>query len=70
MTALPSGPMKLANLAGRRIVIWGYGTEGKAAARLLLRHAPPAELTFVVDAAEPPAADASLADVAVRSAHT
>ena len=68
VNAVPSDSLKVADLADHRIVIWGYGTEGKAAARLLLEHATPVELTIVVDAEQPPAADLDLADIEVRSA--
>lgn len=41
--------MRLADLAGRRIVVWGAGAEGAAALRLLQHWAPPRSLYVVVD---------------------
>ena len=41
--------MRLADFAGRHIVIWGAGEEGAAALRLLQRWAPPRSLHVVVD---------------------
>ena len=45
--------MRLADLAGRRIVVWGAGEEGAAALRLLQRWAPPRSLHVVVDERTP-----------------
>lgn len=46
----------LADLRGRRVVVWGAGVEGRAAVAVLARWAPPADLVVVQDAL-PAAAD-------------
>ncbi len=49
-----SGPLRLADLAGRRVVVWGLGREGAAAARAAVR-AGAAEVVAVTDAPPSPA---------------
>ena len=41
--------LKLRDLAGRRVVVWGYGVEGRAAVRVLRAHAEPSSLAVVVE---------------------
>lgn len=41
--------LKLRDLAGRRVVVWGFGVEGRAAVRVLRAHAEPAALAVVVE---------------------
>ncbi len=57
--------MRVRDLTGRSVVVWGYGMEGRASVRLLLRHARPAKLTVVVDGDEVPVMDSEFDDVAV-----
>jgi UDP-N-acetylmuramoyl-L-alanine---L-glutamate ligase len=56
-------PVRVRDLTGRRVVVWGYGNEGRAAVRLLSRHCQPESLAVVVDT-EPQASDLT-DDVAV-----
>ena len=49
MTGFATSGVHLDDLRGRRVVVWGAGNEGNAAVSVLLRHAPPAELTVIVD---------------------
>ncbi len=42
--------MRVRDLSGQRVVVWGFGTEGRAAVKLLQRHGRPASLSVVVDA--------------------
>ena len=42
--------LRVRDLSQRRVVVWGYGAEGQAAVRLLLRHCAPSSLHVVVDA--------------------
>jgi UDP-N-acetylmuramoylalanine--D-glutamate ligase len=49
MTGFATPGVRLDDLRGRRVVVWGAGTEGNAAVAVLLRHAPPAELAVIVD---------------------
>ncbi len=53
---LPPADLRLADLAGRRVGVWGAGREGAAALRALARHAPGA--SAVVATSTPPPADA------------
>jgi UDP-N-acetylmuramoylalanine--D-glutamate ligase len=48
-------PLRLADLAGRRVAIWGLGVEGRAALETLpsLCDPPPVELVTVVDGEQP-----------------
>lgn len=41
--------MRLRDLAGRRVVIWGWGNEGRAARRVLEHHARPSSIVVVDD---------------------
>ena len=41
---------RVRDLSGQRVVVWGFGTEGRAAVKLLQRHGHPASLSVVVDA--------------------
>jgi len=50
---LPPADLRVADLDGRRVGIWGAGREGAAAVRALRRHAPGAAL--VVGVSRPPA---------------
>jgi UDP-N-acetylmuramoylalanine--D-glutamate ligase len=56
--------MRIAELAGQRVAIWGFGREGRAAIRAL-RHRLPA-LTLALYCAEAEAADAQAFDAALR----
>lgn len=48
-------PVRLAELSGRHVVVWGAGAEGTAAVALLTRWASPASVHVVVDGAPVPA---------------
>lgn len=50
---LPPADLRVADLDGRRVGVWGAGREGAAAVRALRRHAPSAEV--VVGLSTPPA---------------
>jgi len=54
------GELRLADLAGRRVAVWGLGEEGRSALRAVRRYAPDAELAGIDDRS-PPAAGAALA---------
>ena len=41
--------MRLADLDGQRVVVWGWGNEGRAARQLLRRHARPASVVVIDD---------------------
>jgi UDP-N-acetylmuramoyl-L-alanine---L-glutamate ligase len=60
-----SESLRVRDLAGQRVVVWGFGTEGRAAARLLRRHVAPASLQVVVDGNVPAELPEDLADLAV-----
>ncbi len=60
-----SESLRVRDLAGQRVVVWGFGTEGRAAARLLRRHVAPASLHVVVDGDLPKELPEDLADLAV-----
>jgi UDP-N-acetylmuramoyl-L-alanine---L-glutamate ligase len=60
-----SESLRVRDLAGQRVVVWGFGTEGRAAARLLRRHVTPASLHVVVDGDVPAELPEDLADLAV-----
>jgi UDP-N-acetylmuramoyl-L-alanine---L-glutamate ligase len=60
-----SEPLRVRDLAGQRVVIWGFGTEGRAAARLLRRHVAPASLQVVVDGDIPTGLAGDLADLPI-----
>jgi UDP-N-acetylmuramoyl-L-alanine---L-glutamate ligase len=62
-----SESLRVRDLAGQRVVVWGFGNEGRAAARLLRRHVAPASLHVVVDGDVPPELPEDLADLAVLS---
>jgi UDP-N-acetylmuramoyl-L-alanine---L-glutamate ligase len=49
VSAFATAGIRLRDLAGRRVVVWGEGREGKAAVDVVSRHAPPSELTIVID---------------------
>ncbi len=49
MTGFATPGVRLDDLRGRRVVVWGAGNEGNAAVSVLLRHARPVELTVIVD---------------------
>lgn len=42
--------MRVRDLSGQRVVVWGFGAEGRAAVKLLQRHGHAASLSVVVDA--------------------
>ncbi len=65
MSAFATAGIRLRDLAGRRVVVWGEGREGKAAVDVITRHAPPSELTVVIDG-EPSAESVALSS---SSAH-
>ena len=50
--------MRIADLAGRRVAVWGFGREGRAAIHALRRHAGGQPLTLFCSAAEGDAARA------------
>ncbi len=52
--------MHIADLAGLRVAIWGYGREGRAALIALRRRLPDQSLTLIGSAAERPQAQADL----------
>lgn len=41
--------LRVRDLSGRRVVVWGYGAEGRAAVNLLQRHCQPTSINVVVD---------------------
>jgi UDP-N-acetylmuramoylalanine--D-glutamate ligase len=53
---LPPADLRVADLAGRRVGVWGAGREGAAAVRALAAHAPTS--TAIVVTSTPPPADA------------
>jgi UDP-N-acetylmuramoylalanine--D-glutamate ligase len=57
--------MRLADLADRRVAVWGFGREGKAALAALRSRLPQSKLTVFCSGAE--AADASSAAIAITS---
>lgn len=56
-------PLRVADLRDRRVVVWGYGNEGRAAVRLLLRHGAPSSVAVVVDGPTAPEAVVDLGGV-------
>ena len=46
--------LRLRDLTGRHVVVWGFGEEGRAAVRVLHAHATTASLTVVVDTGTTP----------------
>jgi UDP-N-acetylmuramoyl-L-alanine---L-glutamate ligase len=59
VSSFATAGIRLRDLAGRRVVVWGEGREGSAAVDVITRHAPPAELTIVIDG-DPSAGSAAL----------
>jgi UDP-N-acetylmuramoyl-L-alanine---L-glutamate ligase len=49
VSSFATAGVRLRDLAGRRVVVWGEGREGTAAVDVMTRHAPPAEVTVVID---------------------
>ncbi len=43
------GGLRVRDLSGRRVVVWGFGVEGRAAVKLLQRHCEPSTMHVVVD---------------------
>ena len=41
--------LRVRDLSGRRVVVWGFGAEGRAAVKLLQNHCQPSSLQIVVD---------------------
>ena len=62
MSSFATAGVRLDDLRGRRVVVWGAGNEGSAAVDVLTRHAPPAELTVIVDGEPGPGASARSSD--------
>jgi UDP-N-acetylmuramoyl-L-alanine---L-glutamate ligase len=60
-----SESLRVRDLAGQRVVVWGFGAEGRAAARLLRRHVTPTSLHVVVDGDLPTELSEDLTDLAV-----
>ena len=60
-----SESLRVRDLSGQRVVVWGFGNEGRAAARLLRRHVAPASLHVVVDGDLPAQLPEDLADLPV-----
>jgi UDP-N-acetylmuramoyl-L-alanine---L-glutamate ligase len=58
--------VRVRDLTGRRVVIWGFGVEGQAAAQLLRTHIIPSALTVIVDG-EPPISASGKNDLEVVS---
>ena len=58
--------MRIADLAGRRVAVWGFGREGRAAIAALRRHLPRLPLTLFCAPAEAAAAQAFDPALAVR----
>lgn len=58
--------LRLRDIRNRRVVVWGHGSEGRAAVRVLIRHATPSTLAVVVD---DPNAVSTGGDVAVLAGH-
>lgn len=58
MTALLPKPLRLSDLAGRRVALWGWGQEGRAAYAALRARLPDAPLTLLCRADEAQAARA------------
>jgi UDP-N-acetylmuramoyl-L-alanine---L-glutamate ligase len=56
--------MRIAELAGQRVAIWGFGREGRAAIRALRQRAP--ELSLALYCSDAEAADAQAFDAALR----
>lgn len=46
-------PVRLADLTGRHVAVWGLGVEGRSAVELLPRLCAPASITTVVDGEQP-----------------
>ncbi len=49
MSSFATAGVRLRDLVGRRVVVWGEGREGQAAVDVIHRHAPPASLDVVID---------------------
>jgi UDP-N-acetylmuramoylalanine--D-glutamate ligase len=60
----PTSGMRIADLAGKRIAIWGFGREGRAAIQALRKRVP--ELPLALYCSESEAADAQAFDTALR----
>jgi UDP-N-acetylmuramoyl-L-alanine---L-glutamate ligase len=59
-------PLRMAALAGKRVAVWGFGREGKAAITAIRSRLPQLPLTLFCSAAEVPSAQAFDATLAVR----
>lgn len=62
-----AAPLRIADLAGKRVAIWGFGREGKAAISAIRTRLPALPLTLFCSEAEVDAAQAFDATLSVRS---
>ncbi|GAB3349969.1 UDP-N-acetylmuramoyl-L-alanine--D-glutamate ligase [Lysobacter tyrosinilyticus] len=65
---MPSSALEIRQLEGRKVALWGWGREGRAAYRVIRAQLPQLALTLFCNAAE--AADAQAADDAMLSVET
>ena len=68
MTASPAEPLRIADLAGRWVALWGWGREGRAACKALRARLPGQPLTVICSEAEAAEVEA-LADPGLHVAH-
>lgn len=61
-----ASPLRIADLAGKRVAIWGFGREGKAAIAAIRTRLPTLPLTLFCSEAEAPAARAFDTGLSVR----
>lgn len=53
MSSFATPGIRIDDFRERRVVVWGYGREGRAAIDVLGRHAPPSSLVVVIDGPVP-----------------
>src|SRR5579862_6270600 len=61
----PSADMRIAELAGQRVAVWGFGREGRAAIRAIRQRAPGLALALYCSQAEAAEAQAFDADLRI-----